>query len=248
MKHAFRILIIALLVIGCTIDYVAAQEGQRGPRGGMGFMRGGNQADAIADALVLKADRAEKVTKIVEEVQTEMREKYLSGNPQDRSREEMMAAFQQMREKTQEALIQKLPAVLSQEELEFIKPLLSTPGGVRTVPEIRALRQIELNDETRAKLQTVVLIYTNTAISLRPDPSQFQGGGGQRGGGGFGGFSEENRAKMQQAQETLVADIKKILNEDQLKAWTEQTQKIQAELESQRQQRGGRQRGGGQTG
>ena len=247
MKKSLCTLLIALLVIACSVDIASAQN-QRGQRGGPGMGRDSSQGDSISDSFVLNTERAAKVTAIYAEQQTSMREMFQSGDMQNKSREEMMTAFREMREKMNTAITEKLATVLTKEEMEFLQPLLNTRGG-RTDAEIRALRQIEMTDETRGKLQTLVLIYQNTLIALRPErtPEQ-QGQRGQR--GQRGGVSEEVRTKMEAAKETLVVDIKKVLSDDQVTAWATKTAEVQKEMEAQRGQRGqrGQRSGQGQGG
>lgn len=234
MKRTFAGVWIALLLVACTVDFASAQPQGGGRRGGMGMGPGGNQGEFISDCLVLNASRSEQVKKVCDEVNAEMRQS-MSGDLQNMTPEERRTAFTEMREKTQKALLEKLTPILSADELEAVKPLLGSRGG-RTVAEIRALRQIDISDEERGKLQTLVLIYQNTLVSLLPqrEPGQPGGQGGQRG----GGMTEETRAKMEKARETLLADIQKVLSADQLTAWKTQTEKVQTELESQRPQRG----------
>ncbi|MGC9327222.1 MAG: hypothetical protein ACP5I1_06290, partial [Candidatus Hinthialibacter sp.] len=83
-------------------------------------------------------------------------------------------------------------------------------------------------------------LYTHTMASLRPQFGR-PGERPQRGDGPQPGrnLSEEDRAKMEKAQEDLLAGVKEVLNDEQEKAWQEQTAKIEAELEAQRRQRGG---------
>ncbi len=244
MKKTLCSLIIALLVVACSVDFASAQA-QRSQRGGPGMMgRGGSQGDIISDSFVLDAVRAAKVTAIYEEQQNAMRESFQNAGNANATREERMAAFMEMRTKMNAAVTEKLATVLTKEEMEYLKPLLNMRGA-RTDVDIRALRQIEMNKETRGKLQTLVLIYQNTIISLTPERTPGQPG--QRGQGG--GISEEARAKMTAAKETLVVDIKKELTADQVKAWETKTAEIQKEMDALRAQRGqGRQGQGGQGG
>ncbi len=234
MKKGISSIIVALLVVVCTVDLTFAQP-QRGEGRGPGMMRrGGNQGDAICDALLLDEKRAGEVEEIYEEIRTSMRENFSGENFREMSREDRMAAFQEMREKREAVLKEKLATVLSKEELKAVEPLLDS-RGMRPVPEIRALRQIEIGNDTRGKLQTVVLAYFNTMASLRPEPGEFRGRGGM--------MSEDAREKMEAARQTLLADIPKVLSAEQVKAWKTETEKAEAELQSQRPSRGDRQPG-----
>ncbi len=143
----------------------------------------------------------------------------------------------------QAALVEKLPKVLSKKEIEGVKPLLSSRGG-RTDAELRALRQIEMGDSTRAKLQALVLPYMNAVAALRPErqagqrPAQGQERG-QRG----QGPSPEVREKIKETRDALMTGVKGVLTDDQAQAWKAQTEKVQKELQSQRQGRGGQRQG-----
>lgn len=240
MRKTVGTVFVALLIVACTADFSSAQERQRGQRGARGGGQQGSQANLISDALVLDAQRAGDVSEIVDELRTEMRgdRQGQDRNQDAASREERQAAFQKRREAMQAALVEKLPQVLSKEEIDGVKPLLSSRGG-RTDAELRALRQIEMGDATRAKLQALVLPYMNAVAALRPErqagqrPAQGQERG-QRG----QGPSEEVREKNKETRDTLMADVKGVLTDDQVQAWEAQAEKVKKEMQSERQ--GGR--------
>ncbi len=251
MKRVLSILFVALLVLTVSVDFASAQRGPGGRGGGPGFgmMGGGGPAAFINDAFVLDEERAEEVEKIFEAAGERMMEGFSREDFMERSREERMQAFQERREAMHKELMEKLPEVLTEDEVEFLEPLLNMRRQA-SLPEISALRQmegVEFEKETRGKLQTVVLIYLTTMEKLQPE----RGEGPPRGQrGGPPEISEEIQAKMDEAQETLVADIEEILNEEQIAAWNKKTEEIEKEIEERRQemrerfQRGGQGRGG----
>ncbi|MBZ0258114.1 hypothetical protein K8I31_18765 [bacterium] len=257
MKKALSFLFIAVLIAVGAVDYAVAQPGGpggpggRGP-GGRGFGMFGDPGGTVCDALVLKADRAEKVAAAYTEQRTAMFERMRSGDQPDfrnMSNEERGEFFTKMREENQKDIVERLSKILSNDEIEFVKPLLDMRGA-RPDAEIRALRQIEISDETRAKLQTLALIYFNTVASVQPEitpgPPPDQGGQGR---GRRGGFSEEDQKTIQTAHDSLIADVNKTLSEDEIKAWKAKTAEVEKEFEAQRQERGNRRGGpGGQGG
>ncbi len=250
MKTAIRTLVIAVLIAVGAAEVVMAQPGGgRGPG-----MRGGpfgNQGETVSDALVLKEERAEKVVAIFDAQRDAMRERFMSGDMPDfrnMSPDERRAAFQKMRDEAQADVIKKLSAVLSNDEIEFVKPLLGM-FGARPEAQIRALRMIDISDETRGKLQTSVLIYYNTIASVQPEfvlGQPPEGGRGQGRGRGRGAMSQEDRKTIEKAREGLLTDVKATLSEEEEKAWQKKAEEIEKEMQRQRDERG--QRGGGQDG
>lgn len=239
MKKVLSTIFVALLVIACAVDYSFAQQrrGQgRGPamgmRGGFGM---GSQADTIADILVLDTERAEALEKALEKQREGMRGEF--GNFGNMSQEERRAAFQEMREKMNESLEKAMKDVLTEKEVKAVQPYLSMRGfGFRPDAQLRALRQIELEKETRAKLQTVVLGYFKAVDELRPEREPGQRGGPPE-------FNRERmqeiREKMDKAHAKMIGDVKGELNEKQIAAWETKTKEVEKEFEEQRQRRGG---------
>ncbi len=241
MKKVLSSIFVALLVIACAVDYTFAQErrGQgRGPamgiRGGFGME---SQADTIADILVLDAKRADAIEEAIEEQREDMRESFRgrARNFRDMSQDEQRAAFQEMREKMNESLEKAMKDVLTEKEIEAVQPYLSM-RGFRPDAQLRALRQIELEKETRAKLQTVVLGYVKAVDELRPEREPGQRGGPPE-------FDRERmqeiREKMEKAHAKMIGDVKGELTEKQIAAWETKTKEVEKEFEEMRQQRSG---------
>ncbi|MDP8245106.1 MAG: hypothetical protein P9L94_13565 [Candidatus Hinthialibacter antarcticus] len=251
MKTALSSLFIAVLIAVGAVEYAAAQPGPGGMRGPGGPGMFGDQGGVISDALVLKADRAEKITAVFEAQRETMRERFTSGDRpdfQNMSQEERMEFFQKMRADSLADTVERLSKVLSKDEVEFVKPLIEMRGA-RPDAQIRALRMIDISDATREKLQTLALIYFNTVASVQPEfaPGPPQGGQG-RGRGQRGGFSDEDRKTIETARESMIADATKTLTDEEIKAWEKKTSEVEKEMESQRQQRGQGRQGRGQGG
>lgn len=251
MKKVLSFLFIAMLIAVGAVDYAVAQPGGPGGPGGRGFGLFGDPGGTICDALLLKTDRAEKVTAAYTEQRTAMLERMRSdGQPDFRnmSNEERGEFFTKIREDNQKDIIGRLSKILTNDEIEFVKPLLDMRGA-RPDAEVRALRQIEISDETRGKLQTLSLIYFNTVASVQPEftpgPPPDQGGQGR---GRRGGLSEEDQKTIEAAHDSLIADVNKTLSEDEIKAWKTKTAEVEKELEAQRQERGNRRGGQGGQG
>lgn len=248
MKTAIRSLFIAILITAGAAEYAAAQPGQ-GPgfRGGGMF---GDPGETISDALVLKADRAAKITEVFEGQREAMRERFTSGDRPDfqsMSQDERMEFFNKMRAEAEADTVKRLSIVLSNDEIEFVKPLIGMRGA-RPDAQIRALRMIDISDETRGKLQTLALIYFNTVAAVQPEftPGQPPQGGRGQGRGPRGGISEEDRKTIETARESMIADATQTLTDDEVKAWKKKAAEVEKEMESQRQQRGQGRQGGGQ--
>jgi len=225
MRKVLGTFLVALLVIACSLDYASAQ-GQRGPgQDGARFgMRGGGQGAMISDILVLPNARAEQVAK-VEEAQRESRMQDFQ-NMGEVSQEERRAAFQEMREKRNAELLVKLKDILTEKEMEIVKPMLNA-RGLRLGLEFSALRQIELNDSTRANLQALIVAYAKKEIenSEARQPGQ-RGQGAER--------------------DKLMADIKTILSNSQISAWETKTEELRTEMQNRRPGQGAPRSGQGQ--
>lgn len=238
----FTILTLALLTVISTASvYAQRGEGQGGQgRGMMGRFGGPDTGETIADALVLDAERAEKVAAVAEtsrrSAMADMRGE--GRNFREMSAEERREAFQAMMDKTNAALAEDLKEVLSDGELEAVQPLLGV-RFMRTDPQVRALRLIDIDDETRLALRPHTLGYLTAMAEVQSsaDPAAMR----ERMRGGEEALSEEARETIRKARESMIAGVKETLNDDQEAAWEVKAEEVREEM---REDRPGGRRGG----
>ena len=193
-------------------------------------MMSGQAGEIVCDVLIADAEQSEQILKIASETTDKMRES--AGNLRDLSQEERREAFTKLREEFAKNLKEGLVAVLSEEELEAIEPVLGNLN-VRPQANVRALRLIELKEGQREELSKVVLVLVE---EITPDSPRVRG---QQ-------PSDERRAKMREARATFVAKVKEILDAGQVTAWEAKAEEIQEEMSQRRgrQGRDGQGRGG----
>ncbi|MGI6455509.1 MAG: hypothetical protein ACOX5R_07765 [bacterium] len=211
-------MIVCLVVLSML---VLANISQAQQRGGAFRSEGGR---ILADVLLLDTEKAEKV----EAAYTESREKQMrdggSADFRNMSNEERQEWFTKSQKNTVADLKESLKDTLSEEELAVVEDLLmrrvSTP-----VAELRALRQIDLQDEQRQKLQPAAIELGKKIVP-----------------GGFGFFGsrrsdserEEAEKAFTESKTTFIALVEETLSDEQVTEWKEKTEAVNKEIEERR--------------
>ncbi|MFB3788552.1 MAG: hypothetical protein ACE15F_19515 [bacterium] len=211
-KTTFQIaLAAAVIAMVATVSFAQAQPGQR-----RGF--GGQTAGLLCDALVLNAEKSAKVTTAYDEARNQV----MQGSQadfQNMTQEERRERFAKMQTETAAKLKELLKGQLSDTELAAIEPVLSR----RAMPDasLRALRQIELKDEQRAKLQPLALKLVESMVSGFP-------------GGAQDAEREKALKKFEEEKAAFQTKAGEILTAEQKTAWETKTQEVQKEFDDMR--------------
>lgn len=207
---------VAALVAGLFVGSVQAQQGGpgRGGRGGGfggGFGGGGGggammlvRNEAVQKELGLSAEAQEKLTKLAETTQSEMREtmqkivgeggfQALQGDPE--KQKQLQDAQRKLQEKTQG----ELKSILSAEQMGRIKQITYQMAGAAALNDAELAKELGLSDEQKGKIKAAVDDAQSKTREL------FQGGPGE---GAREKMQEINKARDEQVVGVLTADQK----------------------------------------
>ncbi|HQH74099.1 MAG TPA: hypothetical protein PK360_18635 [bacterium] len=211
-KTTYRIaLAAAVIAMVATVSYAQAQQGQR-----RGF--GGQTAGLLSDALVLNTEKSAKVTAAYDEARTQAMQGS-QGDFQSMTPEQRRERFTKMQTDISAKMKELLKGQLSETELAAIEPVLSR----RAMPDasLRALRQIDLKDEQRAKLQPLALKLVEAMVPGFP-------------GGTQDAEREKALKKFEEEKAAFKTKAGEILTAEQKTAWETKTQEVQKEFDDMR--------------
>jgi len=210
-RTTFKIaLVLAAVAMVAGLLYAQPPQGQR--------RFGGMQAEFLCDALVLNAEKTAKVVAAYQEATDQVRQ---GSQPdfQNMSQEERREWFDKIQKETAAKLKELLKDQLSEAELNAIEPVLAR----RAMPDadLRALRQIDLKDEQRAKLQPLALKLVEAMVSGFPRGAQ-------------DADREAAQKKFEEEKSAFKAKAAEILTAEQKTAWETKTQEVQKEFDEMR--------------
>jgi len=215
-KHALFV-VTAFVFTGIMIGGLPALAQQSSQQGGF-------RAEApkiLCDALLLKADKAEKVISTYNEVRTQVMESSQGSTDfQNMSAEERRERMTKIQSEIAAKLKPALKDTLSATELDALEPILARRVFF-PVPEMRALRLIEPTDALREKLLPLTLKLAKTLVSPFPFPP------GQP-------VDEEALKTFEKEKASFIAKVSELLNEEQKKAWETKTKETQKEVDDMR--------------
>ncbi len=198
-------LALALTVAGAVVGGALAQRQPGGGRGGFG-MGAMFKNEALQKELKLEKDQVEKITEALTKVQEELKDE----RPQQGASQEERQAFQK---KSTEASQKALAKVLNADQAKRLKEIqfqqrLNSPfgGGPAVFADAEIQTALKLTDDQKEKIKDIVSDYTKERQEM------FQG---LKPGGG--GDFQEAQKKMQGLTKEAMANVNKLLKDDQKK-------------------------------